>query len=197
MHTTQAVHKMNIVHANHKDATSRPGGVSLRGPAARPADHSHTLTTSSGIEELMGKSGSEGVMPASTRLTPSMATMAPLSVHNAIFGMRTITPCASPTSSSFARSWELAEKPPPTIRVREPYCSHPAMAFLASTVATESASEAQMSSTGMSRPAARCSSIHRATAVLTPEKLKSYGCCLPALPWVSPWGTRMAWGSPS
>lgn len=29
------------------------------------------------------------------------------------------------------------------------------------------------------------------------EKLKSYGCCWPALPWVSPCGTLMACGSPN
>ncbi len=89
----------------------------------------------------------------------------------------------SPYSSSFARSCELAENPPPTIRVLESYCSHPRMALRARTVATESASEAHTSSMGTSRPQPAVPSIHRATAVLTPEKLKSYGCAAPAFPW--------------
>ena len=135
-----------------------------------------------GMAESMGQSGEEGASPASTRFTPSMATIAPLSVHSLSRGMRTSTPARSPYSSSFARSCELAENPPPTIRVLESYCSHPRMALRARTVATESASEAHTSSMGTSRPAACCSSIHRATAVLTPEKLKSYGCAAPAFP---------------
>ena len=56
------------------------------------------------------------------------------------------------------------------------------MNHLISRARRQGASEAHTSSMGTSRPAACCSSIHRATAVLTPEKLKSYGCAAPAFP---------------
>ena len=135
-----------------------------------------------GMAESMGQSGAEGASPASTRFTPSMATIAPLSVHSLSRGMRTSTPARSPYSSSFARSCDWRR----TLRLRSESWNHTArtrrMALRARTVATESASEAHTSSMGTSRPAACCSSIHRATAVLTPEKLKSYGCAAPAFP---------------
>lgn len=60
MHTTQAVHKMNIVHANHKDATSRPGGVSLRGSGRtprRPQSHAHDVERHRGIDGEIGVRG--------------------------------------------------------------------------------------------------------------------------------------------
>ena len=134
---------------------------------------SYIETLVRGMAESIGKSGALGATPASTRFTPSMATMAPLSVQSLICGIRTSTPYFSPNSSSLARSCELAEKPPPTISVLESYCRQPRMALRASTVATESAREAHTSSTGISWPAACSLSTQRATAVLTPEKLKS------------------------
>ena len=53
---------------------------------------SYIETLVRGMAESIGKSGALGATPASTRFTPSMATMAPLSVQSLICGIRTSTP---------------------------------------------------------------------------------------------------------
>ena len=70
-----------------------------------------------GIEESMEKSRALGLTPASTRLDPSIAIMAPLSVQSEIRGTRISRPCCWPLARSACRSCELALNPPPTIRV--------------------------------------------------------------------------------
>ena len=162
------MHKIRILHqnlwiANLQRVTCVFRVVKRFHTTISPQSHMEIFVN--GMAESMAKSRFDGATPASTRLTPSMATMAPLSVHSLSCGTRTSTPCSTPTSNSLARSCEFAEKPPPTINVFDPYCSQPRIAFLASTVATESANDAHTSSTGISLPCACCSSIQRATAV--------------------------------
>ena len=53
---------------------------------------SYIETLVRGMAESIGKSGALGATPASTRFTPSMATMAPVSVPSLICGIRTSTP---------------------------------------------------------------------------------------------------------
>ena len=56
------------------------------------------------IEESMEKSALDGFTPALTKLEPNIATIAPLSVHSLISGMRTFTPYLFPASTRAARS---------------------------------------------------------------------------------------------
>src|SRR5688572_23866112 len=117
----------------------------------------------------------EGATPARATAEPSAAIIAPLSVQYRMGGIRTSTPASAHRCAASSRRREFAENPPPITSVVTPCRSQAAKVFVTRTSATASENDAATSAAGTSRPASSQASTYRATAVLRPEKEKSYG----------------------
>lgn len=118
---------------------------------------SHMEIFVNGIAESIAKSGLDGVTPASTRLTPSMATMAPLSVHSLSCGTRTSTPCSASNLQQFGAKLRIRRRshlPQSTSSNRTAH-SRASPSWRARSP-PESANDAHTSSTGISLPCACC-----------------------------------------
>src|SRR4051812_41459327 len=130
-----------------------------------------TCPFTTGNPGSLAASSGDGGAPAAIRCAANDAIIAPLSVHSRGRGTRSVRPASAQRCSANSRNRELAATPPAINTVDTPRSFAARTDLRVNTSATASWKPAATSACD----ASGCPSTKRATAVLSPEKLKAYG----------------------